>query len=292
MERGVPINMSEQRWCKTCKNDTLPSASRKACWSCQGHNNWEAKVDAQISEEETKQSPVNGAVVPDPVGTADAGDNRNSETAATVTRPCAECFYEERAGEKEPCVSCDDAGSRFKHKHECEECKHEGTAVCFPCVLRGSWEPKAKNPAAAEAAAARMQALPELKICTCSTPTHRCQGEAPVAAVFTRADLAAFIEKETAGINGLFAYKNQDYGEAGDAFANFRKTAQRILIPAFAARGAAITEREAMFLTLLTLFDKHAVALSQTGIAGNEAGERLSDLAVYALIGKAMIEHA
>ena len=45
-----------------------------------------------------------------------------------------------------------------------------------------------------------------------------------------------------------------------------------------------------MFLVAQVLCDKHAVAISQTGVNGNEVEERLLDLATYSLIMKAIKE--
>ena len=75
--------------------------------------------------------------------------------------------------------------------------------------------------------------------------------------------------------------QNQDYGANADVFANFRKSAQRHL--------PELPEHEAMFKILMILQDKHLVALSQTGLKGNEVAERLRDVAVYALIGAGML---
>ncbi|MEN6565884.1 MAG: hypothetical protein ABFC57_06250 [Veillonellales bacterium] len=110
------------------------------------------------------------------------------------------------------------------------------------------------------------------------------------AAVQTRKELAAYIVKSCDDIKSLFNYKNQDYGEDKDAFANFRKTVQRIVIPFMESHGVSITEKEAMFMVAMIYQDKHLVALSQTGVNGNEVAERLQDVANYALIMKAMVE--
>lgn len=107
--------------------------------------------------------------------------------------------------------------------------------------------------------------------------------------MLTRPELTTFIENECSAIVDTFRRKNVDYGVGNDAFANFRKTAQRIIIPFMQKAGVKISERDAMFLVLNVLLDKHAVALSQTGLAGAEAAERLNDIAVYCMIAKAMI---
>lgn len=108
--------------------------------------------------------------------------------------------------------------------------------------------------------------------------------------MMSRAELATFIENECSAIVSTFNRKNIDYGASEDAFANFRKTAQRIIIPFMESAGINISERDAMFLVLNVLMDKHAVALSQTGLGGAEASERLNDIAVYCMIAKAMKE--
>ena len=106
----------------------------------------------------------------------------------------------------------------------------------------------------------------------------------------TTRELSEFIGKNCNSIVELFVYKNQDYGQKNDAFSNFRKTAQRIIIPFMTKRGVSITEREAMFLVAQVLQDKHLVGLSQTGLNGNEVEERLLDVATYSLIMKAIKE--
>jgi hypothetical protein len=113
--------------------------------------------------------------------------------------------------------------------------------------------------------------------------------ETPIEQAMTRKTLANNIAKSCDGIKELFNYKNQDYGADQDAFSNFRKTAQRIIIPFMESRGVKVSEKEAMFLVAQVLQDKHLVALSQTGINGNEVAERLSDVANYSLIMKAML---
>lgn len=106
----------------------------------------------------------------------------------------------------------------------------------------------------------------------------------------TTRELSEFIGKNCNSIVELFAYKSQDYSDKRDAFSNFRKTAQRIIIPFMLKHGVSISEKEAMFLVAQVLQDKHLVALSQTGINGNEVEERLQDVATYSLIMKAIKE--
>ncbi len=118
-----------------------------------------------------------------------------------------------------------------------------------------------------------------------------CTSDKAVPETFTRQSLAEFIAEKAEGVKSLFAYKNQDYGSDQDAFANFRKTAVRIVMPFMEKRGVKLDEREAMFLVAQVLQDKHLVALSQTGISGNEVEERLSDVANYALIMSAILKH-
>lgn len=123
-----------------------------------------------------------------------------------------------------------------------------------------------------------------------SKPWHeRIPARLGVEPTMTRSDLSSFIAEKCDGIKGLFDYKNQDYGADRDAFANFRKTAQRIIVPFMEKRGVSVSETEAMFLVLLIYQDKHLVALSQTGLQGNEVDERLGDIANYALIARGML---
>lgn len=103
-------------------------------------------------------------------------------------------------------------------------------------------------------------------------------------------DLQTEINKSCEEIKTLFAYKNSEYGLKQDPFANFRKTAERIIIPFMESRGVTVTVKDAMYLVLSIYVDKHAVALSQTGLNGNEVAERLGDIANYSLIAKAMLK--
>jgi len=100
-----------------------------------------------------------------------------------------------------------------------------------------------------------------------------------------RRELAEHVEKKSASIPPLYDYKNSDYGADGDAFANFRKTAERILIP-FIQRhgGGAVDIYDAMACVAMIYQDKHLVALSHTGLDGNEVDERLGDVANYSFI--------
>lgn len=107
---------------------------------------------------------------------------------------------------------------------------------------------------------------------------------------FTRSDLTNEINQSCDDIKKLFSYKNEDYGMADDAFANFRKTAERMVIPFMQRYGVNVDIKDAMYLVLSIYVDKHAVALSQTGLKGNEVAERLGDIANYSLIAKAMLK--
>jgi phosphotransferase system HPr-like phosphotransfer protein len=121
---------------------------------------------------------------------------------------------------------------------------------------------------------------------------HRYNGEAgvgPESHVTTREKLAEFIAKSTDDIKKLFSYKNTEYGADADAFSNFRKTANRVLKPFMEKHGVTVDEKELMFLVALTLADKHLVALSHTGVTGNEVDERLQDVANYCLIMRGML---
>jgi len=94
--------------------------------------------------------------------------------------------------------------------------------------------------------------------------------------------LAENITKQCDEILSLFLYKNKDYGADADAFANFRKSAERF--------GTAKTEKERMIQVLMTLQDKHLVGLSHTLGTGKEDMERLLDVAVYALLARAILQ--
>jgi hypothetical protein len=114
--------------------------------------------------------------------------------------------------------------------------------------------------------------------------------EEAATAQTSRQDVADKIALYCDDIKKLFAYKNSDYGAEGDGYANFRKTAQRIVIPFMERHGVKMDEKEAMFVVILIYMDKHLVALSHTGIKGNEVLERLGDIANYSLILKSLVE--
>ncbi len=96
-----------------------------------------------------------------------------------------------------------------------------------------------------------------------------------------RDQLAEFIEQDVEQIIRMFRLKNKSYGNAQDGFYNFRETARRL------AAGEPTLEQ--MFRVNLTLADKHWVALMQHGAKADEAADRLLDVVVYSLIGRAML---
>lgn len=96
-----------------------------------------------------------------------------------------------------------------------------------------------------------------------------------------RDQLAEFIEQDVEQIIRMFRLKNKSYGNAQDGFYNFRETARRL------AAGEPTLEQ--MFRVNLTLTDKHWVALMQHGAKADEAADRLLDIIVYALMGRAML---
>lgn len=79
--------------------------------------------------------------------------------------------------------------------------------------------------------------------------------------VKTRTDLYEFIKQETEEILKLFSAKNVSYGSDQDAFHNFRQTALRLY---------GNDKPQTMFTVLLTLLDKHLVALANKGIEDAE----------------------
>jgi len=115
-------------------------------------------------------------------------------------------------------------------------------------------------------------------------------GQAEPPKPFSREDLTNEINQSCDDIKKLFTYKNTEYGMDQDAFANFRKTAERMVIPFMARYGVTVDIKDAMYLVLSIYVDKHAVSLSQTGLSGNEVAERLGDIANYSLIAKAMLK--
>lgn len=95
----------------------------------------------------------------------------------------------------------------------------------------------------------------------------------------TRNELKRMIETELVSITELFDVKNESYGVEVDAFHNFRQSAIRVY---------GEDSPGAMFTVLLTLMDKHLVALANKGIDDKDFRERLRDIIVYCLIGIAM----
>ncbi len=97
----------------------------------------------------------------------------------------------------------------------------------------------------------------------------------------TRDDLQKFISDDWQRVLEKFKVKNKSYGNKQDAFYNFRETARRVV--------GQEPSLEQAFWVLLTLADKHWVALMQGGARTDEAADRLLDVVVYALIGRAML---
>ncbi|MBC7130549.1 hypothetical protein H5T51_04940, partial [Candidatus Bathyarchaeota archaeon] len=74
-----------------------------------------------------------------------------------------------------------------------------------------------------------------------------------------------------------FRVKNISYGKSDNAFYNFTEAARRL-------------GKVSPFEVLLLYMHKHIIALENQGLYDTEAGQRLVDLAVYSLIGIAMLE--
>lgn len=91
----------------------------------------------------------------------------------------------------------------------------------------------------------------------------------------TRDDFIKLMGDELTRVEGVFKAKNVSYGKEGDAFHNFRSSALRVF-------GAGTPEN--MYTVLLTLIDKHLVALSNGGLDTPEFEERTRDVIVYSLI--------
>lgn len=168
----------------------------------------------------------------------------------SVVRDCLNGFYK-LFNSKSEVRNCDTCG----YTNPCDRCRDSNLTEWIPCE-----------------------------------PMESCCGQAEPPKSFTREDLTKEINQSCDDIKKLFSYKNQDYGMVEDAFANFRKTAERIIVPFMDRHGVQIDIKDAMYLVLSIYVDKHAVALSQTGLRGNEVAERLGDIANYSLIAKAMLK--
>lgn len=101
-----------------------------------------------------------------------------------------------------------------------------------------------------------------------------------------RQALAKFIEQECERIKELFSKKNVAYGRAHDAFYNFTEAARRV----FYNDPEHDVSFGDMLSVLLIYMHKHLIALENVGVMDPEAQERFRDIAVYALIGVAIIE--
>lgn len=99
-----------------------------------------------------------------------------------------------------------------------------------------------------------------------------------------RQELLLAVEEDIAGLLDLMRDKNERYGSCQDAFLNFRETARRTR--------SGNTGVDEMLEVLLTLADKHWIALCQCGIADPAAEERFGDIIVYSLIARQMIRLA
>lgn len=99
-----------------------------------------------------------------------------------------------------------------------------------------------------------------------------------------------FLNDEFENIRELFQTKNQVYGAGDDVFFNFRETARRVY-PGFDNCDPPAQYAD-MFTVLLTLMDKHLVAIYNGGLHTPEIEERMRDIIVYCLIGLAMIREA
>lgn len=97
----------------------------------------------------------------------------------------------------------------------------------------------------------------------------------------TRDELIKVINSEQEEILKLFESKNKSYGDEKEAFYNFKQSASRIFND---------DSLENQFIVLLTLMDKHLVALANKGLKDKEVKERLRDIIVYSLIAIAMDE--
>ena len=79
-----------------------------------------------------------------------------------------------------------------------------------------------------------------------------------------------------------FNQKNKSYGQEGDIFHNFRKTAKRVMQSRFES------EYEDMYRVMLAYQDKHRVALANLGLDEPEFEERCLDEIVYTLLAIAL----
>lgn len=97
----------------------------------------------------------------------------------------------------------------------------------------------------------------------------------------TRTEFIASMHKTLDEVKQVFDYKNTSYGKDDDPFHNFRQSAIRVF-------GEGTPEN--MFTVLLTLVDKHLVALANKGLSDKEFAERIKDVIVYSSIALGIYE--
>lgn len=97
----------------------------------------------------------------------------------------------------------------------------------------------------------------------------------------TRTEFIASMHKTLDEVKQVFDYKNTSYGKDDDPFHNFRQSAIRVF-------GSGTPEN--MFTVLLTLVDKHLVALANKGLSDKEFAERIKDVIVYSSIALGIYE--
>lgn len=98
----------------------------------------------------------------------------------------------------------------------------------------------------------------------------------------TRDDFYPLMAEILDNVKKKFNQKNKSYGQEGDLFHNFRKTAKRVMQSRFES------EYEDMYRVMLAYQDKHRVALANLGLDEPEFEERCLDEIVYTLLAIAL----
>jgi hypothetical protein len=98
----------------------------------------------------------------------------------------------------------------------------------------------------------------------------------------TRDDFYPLMAEMLDNVKKKFNQKNESYGQEGDLFHNFRKTAKRVMQSRFES------EYEDMYRVMLAYQDKHRVALANRGLDEPEFEERCLDEIVYTLLAIAL----
>lgn len=104
--------------------------------------------------------------------------------------------------------------------------------------------------------------------------------------MMSRGALEDCIQEQTEDILEMFSKKNKEYGANMSGFHNFEMTALKMGGHPVMSE---VSYKDRVFLSGLTLMDKHVVALFSGLTETNECADKLMDIAVYALIMRSFV---